>query len=58
MEFKDAAKGPIWICWSEQKQLMYRTGSDAARPLGDIAKIKRVVQAVRVPDGSATAAAA
>jgi len=58
VEFKDAAKGPIWICWSEQKQLMYRTGSDAARPLADIAKIKRVVQAVRVPDGSATAAAA
>ena len=49
VEFKDAAKGPIWICWDEQRQLMYRTGSDAARPLADIAKIKRVAQAAPAP---------
>jgi len=58
VEFKDAAKGPIWICWDEQRQLMYRTGSEAARPLADIARVKRVVQPVRGTGGSAIAAAA
>jgi len=37
---------------------MYRTGSEAARPLADIARVKRVVQPVRGTGGSAIAAAA
>ena len=54
----DAAKGPIAICWNEQKQLMYQPGSGAARPLTDIAKIKRVGKATRFPGESAKAVAA
>ena len=58
VEFMDAAKGPIAICWNEQKQLMYQPGSGAARPLADIAKIKRVGKATRFPGESAKAVAA
>lgn len=58
VDFKEAAKGPIWICWDEQKHLVYRTGSDVAMPLADIARIMRIAQPSRAAGGSGKAAAA
>jgi len=39
--FKTAAKGPLWICWDEQRHLMYKAGSGIARPLSEIAHVSR-----------------
>jgi len=55
--FKTAAKGPLWICWDEQRHLMYKTSSGAARPLSEIAQVSRGHSAPAA-EGPARAAAA
>lgn len=55
--FKTAAKGPLWICWDEQRHLMCKTSSGDARPLSEIAQVSRG-HAAPLAEGTAPAVAA
>lgn len=57
IHFKDTVKGPVWIYWDEQRQLVYKTGSVAPRALSEIAQIVRM-PAARPAEGTKSAVAA